>query len=178
MVFCFFAQLGRSSEFSFPFLGGCKIHTPNRCVQSRTAVMNPNCCLSKNSTSRWHTLVKVAQPCFPPVILMIHSPMGRWIFSHCYFAPVSDNQRNHFLILMISLSLSCSGSRWLLVSFFKLDSDPLLGAAWTGCSLLHGQGPGEGKLKETLPHEAGRFKLLLHWSKDTWMICNYKAIIH
>lgn len=79
MVFCFFAQLGRSSEFSFPFLGGCKIHTPNRCVQSRTAVMNPNCCLSKNSTSRWHTLVKVAQPCFPPVILMIHSPMGRWI---------------------------------------------------------------------------------------------------
>ena len=79
MVFCFFAQLGRSSEFSFPFLGGCKIHTPNRCVQSWTAVMNPNCCLSKNSTSRWHTLVKVAQPCFPLVILMIHSPMGRWI---------------------------------------------------------------------------------------------------
>lgn len=79
VVFCFFAQLGRSSEFSFPFLGGCKIHTPNRCVQSWTAVMNPNCCLSKNSTSRWHTLVKVAQPCFPPVILMIHSPMGRWI---------------------------------------------------------------------------------------------------
>lgn len=90
VVFCF-CTAREEQWVQFPLFGGCKIHTPNRCVQSWTAVMNPNCCLSKNSTSRWHTLVKVAQPCFPLVILMIHSPMGRVNFSYCYCAPVSDN---------------------------------------------------------------------------------------
>lgn len=43
--------------------------------------MNPNCCLSKNSTGQWHTLVKVAQPCFPLGFFVSDDscPSWRWI---------------------------------------------------------------------------------------------------
>lgn len=152
MVFCFFAQLGRSSEFSFPFLGGCKIHTPNRCVQSWTAVMNPNCCLSKNSTSRWHTLVKVAQPCFPLVILMIHSPMGRWISAivTVLLFLITRGITSSFW-WFLSLSLSCSCSCCLPVSFL-LNFDFLQSPDWNGYSLLRGKGLGEVKGKEAHSH--------------------------
>lgn len=68
---------------------------------------------------------------------------------------------------------------WLSPCFLFLSWVLILlqGAAQTDCSQLHGQGPGEGKLKET--HTLSRlFKLLLNCSKTTWMTCNYRIIIH
>lgn len=41
--------------------------------------MSPNCCFAKNSTSQWHTLVKVAQPCFPQAVSDDSLPSWRWI---------------------------------------------------------------------------------------------------
>lgn len=124
--FLLFCTAQEEQWVQFPLFGGCKIHAPNRCVQSRTTVMSPNCCLSKNSTSRWHTLLKVAQPCFPPVILMIHSPMGRWtsaIISLLLFLIIRE-------ITSSFDHLSCSLSPSLPLSFFKINSDLLEGGVF------------------------------------------------
>lgn len=78
-------------------------------------------------------------------------PHGEVNFSYCYFAPVSDNQRNDFLILMISLSLSLSCSCSCSLRFFFKTEFRSFGRCclkWLFSS--HGQGLGEVRTIHTL----------------------------
>lgn len=81
-LLCFCPMQEKETSSASLFFVVAKSAGSNRCVQSRTTVMNPNCCLSKNSTGQWHTLVKVAQRLFSTGFFLFSDdslPLWRWI---------------------------------------------------------------------------------------------------
>lgn len=128
--FLLFCTAREEQWVQFPLFGGLQNPYPKQVCAIMNRSDEPNCCLSKNSTSRWHTLLKVAQPCFPLVILMIHSPMGRWISAivTVLLFLITRGITSSFR-WFLSLSLSCSCSCCLPVSF-SLNVDLLQSPDW------------------------------------------------